>query len=84
MLRVNGFNIAIQLQDVDFLNRVVSLYNIRQFLDCFHDMQERELYSYKWLASMWSSNDHEINFYKIYFQTEFPLEDIVDFFETLK
>ena len=52
---------------VDFLNRVVSLYNIRQFLDCFHDMQERELYSYKWLATMWSSNDHEINFYKIYF-----------------
>ena len=67
MLRVNGFNIAIQLQDVDFFNRVVSLYNIRQFLDYFHDMQERELYSYKWLATMWSSNDHEINLYKIYF-----------------
>ena len=67
VLRVNGFNIAIQLQDVDFLNRVVSLYNRRQFLDCFHDMQERELSSNKWLATMWSSNDHEINFYKIYF-----------------
>ena len=38
VLRVDGINIAIQFQDVDFLNRVVSLYNIRQFLDCFHDM----------------------------------------------
>ena len=67
VLRVDGINIAIQFQDVDFFNRVVSLYNIGQFLDCFHDMQEGELYPYEWLAIMWSSNDHEINFYIIYF-----------------
>ena len=30
-------------------------------------MQEGELYPYEWLAIMWSSNDHEINFYTIYF-----------------
>ena len=67
VLRVDGINIAIQFQELDFLNRVVSLYNIRQFLDFFHDMQEGELYPYEWLAIMWSSNDHEINFYTIYF-----------------
>ena len=47
VLRVDGINIAIQFQEEDFLNRVVSLYNRRQFLDCFHDMQERELYPYE-------------------------------------
>lgn len=67
VLRVDGINIAIQFQELDFLNLVVSLYNIRQFLDCFRDMQEGELYPYEWLAIMWSSNDHEINFYTIYF-----------------
>lgn len=66
VLRVDSINIAIQFQELDFLNRVVSLYNIRQFLDCFHDMQG-ELYPYEWLAIMWSSNGHEINFYTIYF-----------------
>ena len=67
VLRVDSINIAIQFQELNFLNHVVSLYNIRQFLDCFHDMQEGELYPYEWLAIMWSSNDHEINFYTIYF-----------------
>ena len=30
VLRVDGINIVIQFQELDFLNRVVSLYNIGQ------------------------------------------------------
>ena len=40
------FNLAIYFRDVDFLNRVLSLYNINEFIHCFYDIQERELHGW--------------------------------------
>ena len=57
------FNLAIYFQDVNFLNRVLSLYNINEFIHCFYDIQERELHRYEWLATMWSSTYYEIKFF---------------------
>ena len=60
---IENFNLDIFFQNVDFLNRGPSVYNANEFIHCFYDIQERELHRYKWLATIWSSNDYEIKFF---------------------